>query len=382
MAQILVQNESSGKKLIPSKTYAELRRRVKETLLLSHQRIEREKVLTYWKTGKLIGQHIFAYTRSEKISKSSRALSRRTSSSSRKVLAQEARSAVVGASATTKNRADYGRRVIERLAEDLEISETVLRRSVQFAQRFPIPATRQELTWSHYRTLMTIPDPRKRLELADQADRLEWSTKALEAKVKRISEARLLRGHEKKPPLLTAPKLGSFYTYRIIDPKTVHSKHAHLLVDLGFVTYLEAERFEIPPGKKLASGDLATTVKDRSGIYSLRKAMRQDPEFLFAYQAYVERVIDGDTLKVQIDLGFGILTRQVIRLRGIDAPEMDTQAGKAAKEFVIRELEKEPYVTIKSTRSDKYDRYLADIFYKGSLYLNQRLLDEGHAALA
>ena len=236
MAQILVQNESSGKKLIPSKTYAELRRRVKETLLLSHQRIEREKVLTYWKTGKLIGQHIFAY----------------------------------------KNRADYGRRVIERLAEDLEISETVLRRSVQFAQRFPIPATRQELTWSHYRTLMTIPDPRKRLELADQADRLEWSTKALEAKVKRISEARLLRGHEKKPPLLTAPKLGSFYTYRIIDPKTVHSKHAHLLVDLGFVTYLEAERFEIPPGKKLASGDLATTVKDRSGIYfclpSLRRA--------------------------------------------------------------------------------------------------------------
>ena len=34
-----------------------------------------------------------------------------------------------------------------------------------------------------------------------------------------------------------------------------------------------------------------------------------------------------------------------------------------------------------STRSDKYGRYLADIFYGKDTYLNQRLLDEGHAQL-
>lgn len=69
------------------------------------------------------------------------------------------------------------------------------------------------------------------------------------------------------------------------------------------------------------------------------------PEHLFTYKGYVERVIDGDTLKVEIDLGFRNWTRQTLRLRGVDAPEVDTKEGRRAKEFVVGELKNESFVT-------------------------------------
>jgi len=118
--------------------------------------------------------------------------------------------------------------------------------------------------------------------------------------------------------------------------------------------------------------------------------------------------VDGDTLYVDVDLGFKTGVLQYLRLRGIDAPEIDTPEGKKARDFVVRELAKVPYIILTSSRSDKYDRYLADVFYlplknsredkrnapasperasrgvwfgegEDEKYLNQVLLDEGLA---
>ena len=66
---------------------------------------------------------------------------------------------------------------------------------------------------------------------------------------------------------------------------------------------------------------------------------------------------------VNIDLGFGNWMRQKLRLRGIDAPEISTQKGQKAKQFVEAVLKDIPFVIIKTHGSDKYDRYLVDIFY-------------------
>ena len=82
---------------------------------------------------------------------------------------------------------------------------------------------------------------------------------------------------------------------------------------------------------------------------------------------------------VDIDCGFGIWTRQKLRLRGIDAPEMDTAEGREARDFVVRALGKGRRlraegerkgrgsrwwdVVVTTTKPDKYDRYLADVFY-------------------
>jgi endonuclease YncB( thermonuclease family) len=81
---------------------------------------------------------------------------------------------------------------------------------------------------------------------------------------------------------------------------------------------------------------------------------------------------------VKIDLGFDVRVREYLRFRGINTPEMNTLEGKKARAFIERALAKSPHVILTSTRSDKYGRYVADIFYgpDDSLYLNQQLLDE------
>ena len=61
-------------------------------------------------------------------------------------------------------------------------------------------------------------------------------------------------------------------------------------------------------------------------------------------------------------MGFGFTTKQKLRLRGLDAPELNTREGIAAKKFVEKQLKDVPSIIICSTKSDKYDRYLADVF--------------------
>ena len=106
----------------------------------------------------------------------------------------------------------------------------------------------------------------------------------------------------------------------------------------------------------------------------------------------VEKIIDGDTLWSQIDCGFETLTRQKLRLRAIDCPEIKTQAGQKAKRFVEDQLKDCEFTIVKTHKSDKYDRYLADIFFlpnepdasvvaREGRFLSQELLDNGLAQI-
>ena len=154
--------------------------------------------------------------------------------------------------------------------------------------------------------------------------------------------------------------------------------------------------------------------KDGS-VQSIVAEKRGTENDLYTYRAWVYRVLDGDTIEAVIDLGFGITTTQTLRFRGIDAPEILTKDGKEAKEFVeemlgtaenvkgtgtisppqnigrVRPLAEknkmEPVpgmpVLIKTVKSDKYDRYLADVFITDKdgkeQYLNNLLFEKGHA---
>ena len=77
-------------------------------------------------------------------------------------------------------------------------------------------------------------------------------------------------------------------------------------------------------------------------------------------------------------------------MRGIDAPELPTKEGVEAKKFVEAKLKETEFVIVKTYKADKYDRYLADIFYQAKekeaqvvlaqgTFLNQELLDLGLA---
>ena len=79
-------------------------------------------------------------------------------------------------------------------------------------------------------------------------------------------------------------------------------------------------------------------------------------------------------------------------MRGIDAPEAGTRRGQTALGFLKRTLDAVEFIVIKTYGSDKYDRYLADIFYlagesdpnvvaRDGIFLNQEMLDQGLADL-
>ena len=85
------------------------------------------------------------------------------------------------------------------------------------------------------------------------------------------------------------------------------------------------------------------------------------------YDCVITRIIDGDTIDVDIDLGFDCwLHKQRIRLYGIDTPESRTRDleekkyGLAAKAFVEKFL-KQGFATLKTKEKGKYGRYLGDL---------------------
>jgi micrococcal nuclease len=82
----------------------------------------------------------------------------------------------------------------------------------------------------------------------------------------------------------------------------------------------------------------------------------------WVYRAKVNHLIDGDTIGVVVDLGFHVHVVEVVRLDGVNAPELhapDPAPGRAALAFVVDW----PLVIVtrKGTTQEKYGRYLARV---------------------
>ena len=110
-------------------------------------------------------------------------------------------------------------------------------------------------------------------------------------------------------------------------------------------------------------------------------------EKLYHYKAKIDRVVDGDTVDVLIDLGFDMHSRQRVRLWGINTPECRTRdkrekaLGLAAKARLIEILGFADNHCVIATRLDrkrKYGRVLW-ILYVDDLDINEQLIEEGHA---
>lgn len=100
----------------------------------------------------------------------------------------------------------------------------------------------------------------------------------------------------------------------------------------------------------------------------------------------IHRVIDGDTIDIDIDLGFSITIKQRVRLKGINAAETRTKdldekkKGIDARLWLEKELAKEGDWIIETYKEDKYGRILGNLYYNGdSVSVNQKMLDEGIA---
>ena len=95
----------------------------------------------------------------------------------------------------------------------------------------------------------------------------------------------------------------------------------------------------------------------------------------YRYNAKNIRVVDGDTVEAEVDLGFRVFRKDIFRLAGINAPERSK--GQPAIDFLTSAL-KTNNVVIESRKSEKYGRWLATIYADG-VNVNQALVDMGHA---
>ena len=104
----------------------------------------------------------------------------------------------------------------------------------------------------------------------------------------------------------------------------------------------------------------------------------------FVYQATLERVVDGDTIDVTLDLGFNVkLHKQRCRLAGIDTPESRTRnlQEKALGKLASARLSELCVGTFKiqSLGKGKYGRILAIPYTEDGKDICKMLVKEGHA---
>lgn len=101
------------------------------------------------------------------------------------------------------------------------------------------------------------------------------------------------------------------------------------------------------------------------------------------YQCKLVRVVDGDTMDVTVDLGFEVYIRVRIRLMGVNAPEMDTTAGRRVKAAVnewFGDLNRIHLLRSFSAK-DKYGRRICDFEHAETHeLLSTWLLTNGMAA--
>ncbi|OGX45061.1 MAG: hypothetical protein A3G38_02570 [Omnitrophica WOR_2 bacterium RIFCSPLOWO2_12_FULL_51_8] len=346
--------------------YEELLTAIREAKAKSRGRlealVEAEKVREAWEIGKLIETHILH----------------------------------------NKPRADYDKQVVQKLAKDLGSSSTEIWYMLEFARAYPILPQAGELSWSHYRELLSLDDPKEREAVEKQAIREGWGRDRVREEVRRRKASRrpAKSGEPREGPAETVLRAapGQPGTYRVVKAH-YGSKPNQLVLDLGFSNYLSLgiitpRRRPQEPGEagrrgasEFKEGDIVSIVgaprvgalPDRRApgppLRILKAATEAD---LFTYETEILKVIDGDTFTAAVKLGFGFTTVQTLRLRALDAPEIESAEGREAKEFLERMIRPGSQVLLRTHRSDKYDRYLADVFVDGD-YVNQKLVDEGFA---
>ena len=114
-----------------------------------------------------------------------------------------------------------------------------------------------------------------------------------------------------------------------------------------------------------------------------------DNNYLHHYKAKVLDVYDGDTVRVEIDLGFGMSWKGSdgrgisIRLYGLNTPEVrgsEREQGLISRDR-LREQILDQYITLKTIKdkTGKYGRYLGILIKKDGTNLNEWLISEGLA---
>ncbi|MFI3220143.1 MAG: thermonuclease family protein [Methylococcales bacterium] len=101
------------------------------------------------------------------------------------------------------------------------------------------------------------------------------------------------------------------------------------------------------------------------------------------------RLVDGDTIEIDIDLGFDVAIHKMVRLAGIDTPESRTKdiyekkLGLEAKEWLKTRLKDAENIRIKTEKPDSTEKFgrILGWLYTGneSVSINETMIQEGYA---
>ena len=314
----------------------------------------------------------------------------------------------------------YGDKLLQRLEADVLISKSTLYKMRAFFKAYPEIPHHDKISWSHYLILTSVQKQEDRNALEAKIRDDAWDVATLRNEVNRLKLVAQVNesennnedakeetnaneeAHEYNIDALNimnsrklAPIRGQLFSYKIASFANQSSVSDQIgkkyYFDCGFSLF-----HEIPQSlaQTLPQESNIVTTSKNNDIYSVKEATMH-PRKLYAYKAYLDRVVDGDTLRVILDLGFGMLHKEIIRLKGINAPEMKTREGKMSAKGLTNILKNVPFLIVKTIKTDLYGRYVADIFLadenlkdqdahdvasKGK-YLNRILLHRGLAQI-
>jgi len=326
---------------ITPQNYAELLSKIQATIVKTKQNIiksvDRQKVVMSWEIGREIERHLKG-----------------------------------------RDKAGYGEEFFNQLTKDTSIVKSALYQMRAFYKNYPqLPSEKVALSWSHYRNLIAVKDTETRKQLENLVVEKRIGSNRLQQEIIKTKKAK-----KKSPQQLSfqPAKLkvtrGNIFNYKI---------SAENEIDLGFNIFTEVKN-QFPTGEIVA-------VKKLGNKYSLEKSPVKSTQ-MHSYKAYLERVVDGDTIHVKLDLGFKIKHREILRLAQINAPELKTEEGKKSALALEGILKNVPFLIIKTNKTDIYGRYVADVFFDqngtetdpqkiadSGTYLSQLLLDLNLASL-
>ena len=110
-------------------------------------------------------------------------------------------------------------------------------------------------------------------------------------------------------------------------------------------------------------------------LYKERQTITEN----YQYKAKLKRVIDGDTIVFNVNLGFKIWTEVTLRLANIDTPEIrgkERELGLEARDEVVKLLNDAKEIYIFTFKQGKYGRWIGDVLFDGN-NLREVLLGKG-----
>lgn len=108
---------------------------------------------------------------------------------------------------------------------------------------------------------------------------------------------------------------------------------------------------------------------------------------MYQYNATLLNIVDGDTVDMDVDMGFNVRIKQRMRLYGINTPELHAsdpairEAAVKAKEFVATQVKVGQSYEILTYKNDKYGRLLVKIRLTPTSTLNEMLVSAGLATI-